>query len=97
MNNKALTRHIKPLKQEKKTLFIQNADVEQQHTSIKQQYTGIEQQRKLFFKLVKSSDINIVTCGNCGDIVLHKIKHEGDIHCPHCLFASERCDFPDFY
>jgi hypothetical protein len=90
MNNKVPTRHIKPLKQEKNKLFIQNAGVEQQHTSI-------EQQRKLFFKLVKSSDINIVTCGNCGDVVLHKIKHEGDIHCPHCLFASERCDFPDFY
>jgi hypothetical protein len=90
MNNKVPTRHINPLKQEKKTLFIQNAGVEQQHTNIKQQ-------RKLFFKLVKSSNINIVTCGNCGDVVLHKIKHEGDIHCPHCLFASERCDFPDFY
>lgn len=76
--------------QEKNKLFIQNADVEQQPT-------GIEQQRKLFLKLVKSSDINIVTCGNCGDIVLHKIKHGGDIHCPHCLFAGDRCDFPDFY
>ncbi len=90
MNNKVPTRHAKPLKQEKNTLFIQNAGVEQQPT-------GIKQQCKLFLKLVKSSNINIVTCGNCGDVVLHKIKHKGDIHCPHCLFASERCDFPDFY
>ena len=90
MNNKVPTRHTKSLKQDKKTLFIQNAGVEQQPT-------GIKQQRKLFLKLVKFSDINIVTCGNCGDIVLHKIKHKGDIHCPHCLFASDQCDFPDFY
>lgn len=76
--------------QENKTLSIQNAGIEQQPT-------GIEQQRKLFFKLVKSSNINIVTCGNCGDVVLHKIKHKFDIHCPHCLLASDRCDFPDFY
>ena len=69
--------------QDKKRLFIQNA--------------GIKQQRKLFLKLVKSSDINIVTCGNCGNIVLHKIKHKGNIHCPHCLLVSDRCDFPDLY
>ena len=38
--------------------------------------------------------INIVTCGNCGDVLLHKTS-EDTITCPHCEFKSEPCDFPD--
>ena len=58
---------------------------------------NVEEQRKLFFKLVESSDINIVTCGDCGLVVFHERTSKDDIHCPHCLFTGEPGDFPDFY
>jgi predicted RNA-binding Zn-ribbon protein involved in translation (DUF1610 family) len=43
--------------------------------------------------------INIVNCGNCGEILLHRttnIQDTEDIICPYCNFESEPCDFPDF-
>jgi hypothetical protein len=48
--------------------------------------------------------INIVNCGNCGSVLLHKIvplkmdrpAEDYDITCPYCDFTSEPCDFPDF-
>jgi exosome complex RNA-binding protein Csl4 len=38
--------------------------------------------------------INIVTCGDCGEVLLHKTSEE-TITCPHCSYTSEPCDFPD--
>lgn len=47
--------------------------------------------------------ICIVTCGQCGNVVLAK---DGDFvdddgyaghHCHHCNFKSDCCDFPDLY
>ena len=40
--------------------------------------------------------INIVNCGNCGEVLLHRITEDEDIQCPYCDFKSEPCDFPDF-
>jgi hypothetical protein len=40
--------------------------------------------------------INIVNCGDCGSVLLHKIDESEDIVCPYCGFTSEPCDFPDF-
>ena len=41
--------------------------------------------------------INIVNCGNCGEVLLHRITEDNeDIQCPYCDFKSEPCDFPDF-
>lgn len=40
--------------------------------------------------------INIVNCGDCGSVLLHKIDESEDIVCPYCDFTSEPCDFPDF-
>ena len=40
--------------------------------------------------------LNLVTCGNCGNIFFH----EADsfiIHCPYCGFVSDPCDFPDLF
>lgn len=39
---------------------------------------------------------NIVTCGNCGEILIHKEGIE-EIKCTHCGLLSEPCDFPDLY
>ncbi len=46
-------------------------------------------------KLVIDSGVNIVNCGVCGDVLLHKLNDE-EITCPYCSFTSEPCDFPDF-
>ena len=46
-------------------------------------------------EIINKSDINIVTCGNCGAVVLHRLTDE-EIKCPYCGFESEPCDFPDF-
>jgi rubrerythrin len=53
--------------------------------------------------IVNKTGINIVTCGNCGDVLLHNINDldsEGtsnDIVCPSCDYKSECCDFPDLF
>lgn len=48
--------------------------------------------------------INIVNCGNCGDVIFHRIVpmkidtpiEDYDITCPYCNFVDEPCNFPDF-
>lgn len=51
-------------------------------------------QLELYQEIVKSSGINIVTCGDCGSVVLHEVN-DLEITCPDCGFKSEPCDFPD--
>ena len=51
-------------------------------------------QNELQQEIINLTGINIVTCGNCGSVVLHYIDDEF-IQCPDCKFASEPCDFPD--
>jgi len=57
------------------------------------------EQVKLKEEIQKLTNINIVTCGNCGHVILHKMFAIGDkycdINCPYCNFISEICDFPD--
>lgn len=51
-------------------------------------------QLELQNEVVAKSGINIVTCGNCGSTLLHRIEVE-TLECPDCEFESELCDFPD--
>jgi len=44
----------------------------------------------------QKANINIVTCGECGDVLLHSTE-ASEIECPHCGFTSEPCDFPDLF
>lgn len=53
-----------------------------------------ENQLQLQREVVEKSGINIVTCGNCGSTILHRITDE-EIKCPDCGYESEPCDFPD--
>ena len=46
---------------------------------------------------MQSHKINLVTCGNCGSVLLHRIKDDGDIKCPFCGYESDPCDFPDYF
>ena len=41
-------------------------------------------------------ELNIVTCGNCGELFGHKLECE-ELTCPYCKFESEVCDFPDLF
>jgi bacterioferritin-associated ferredoxin len=62
------------------------------------------EQIDLVEELQSVAGINIVNCGNCGSVLLHKIipltmdtpLEDYDITCPYCDFQSEPCDFPDF-
>lgn len=55
---------------------------------------------------------NVVTCGNCGDVVLLEIKimktinpvfypvfkdFLEEVQCPHCKETMDYCDMPDLY
>jgi phage FluMu protein Com len=43
---------------------------------------------------------NVVTCGNCGDVVLlelNVVQRYLDVQCPHCKETMEYCDMPDLY
>jgi predicted RNA-binding Zn-ribbon protein involved in translation (DUF1610 family) len=54
----------------------------------------MDNQLELQKEIVAKSGINIVTCGNCGSTLLHRIEDE-NMKCPDCGFESEPCDFPD--
>jgi hypothetical protein len=65
---------------------------------VKQQFTtnyNMDTNQLELMKLVIDSGVNIVNCGVCGDVLLHKLNDE-EITCPYCSFTSEPCDFPDF-
>ncbi len=43
---------------------------------------------------------NVVTCGNCGDVILIDLFNEKkieEVQCPHCKETMEYCDMPDLY
>jgi hypothetical protein len=54
----------------------------------------MDNQLELQKEVVYLCGINIVTCGNCGSTLLHRIEVE-EMKCPDCGFESEPCDFPD--
>ena len=41
-------------------------------------------------------ELNIVNCGNCGNIFAHTLNVE-QLNCPYCDFKSDTCDFQDLY
>ena len=65
----------------------------------------ITEQIHLQEQVQRLANINIVNCGHCGSVLLHKIvvlsmdtpAEDYDITCPYCDFTSEPCDFPDFF
>ena len=46
-------------------------------------------------RIQRECNINIVTCGHCGNVMLHKIE-DTNLLCE-CGFESEPSDFPDLY
>ena len=45
---------------------------------------------------MQAKGFNVVTCGNCGTVILHRTPTE-QIKCYDCKFKSEPCDFPDLF
>ena len=54
------------------------------------------EQYDLAQEVIAKSGINIVTCGNCGSVNLHRVDAE-EISCVDCGFESEPCEFPDLF
>lgn len=40
--------------------------------------------------------INIVSCGDCGSVMLHRVGALV-LTCPYCAYSGDPCDFPDVY
>ena len=53
-------------------------------------------QYQLQQEIVDRARINVVTCGQCGDVFYHRLEEE-ELECPQCKFTSEPADFPDLY
>jgi hypothetical protein len=64
-------------------------------TTKKLNRTLVAEQVKLMNEVLSDAEVNIVNCGMCSSVLLHKTNAE-QITCPHCEYTSEPCDFPDF-
>lgn len=56
----------------------------------------MKNQYKLLQEVIKNTGINIVTCGDCGDVLLHRLDG-AEVVCPHCNFTSDECNFGDLF
>lgn len=56
--------------------------------------TLIKEQTLLQQEIQNKAGINIVTCGNCGTVILHRMNDK-EITCFDCKITSEPCDFPN--
>jgi len=55
-------------------------------------------QKELVAKIKRMTNINVVTCGDCGTILFHEMKRDiGELKCPDCGFNDDICHFPDLY
>lgn len=58
--------------------------------------TILNPQYQLFVEMVDKSNINMVTCGNCGTILLHR-RGDENITCFGCNHEMALSDCPDYY
>lgn len=58
----------------------------------------LKEQLELSQEIIDKAKINIVTCGNCSGILLHRTsKTIEELECPYCNFKSDICDYPDLF
>ena len=55
-----------------------------------------EEQLELMELIRSKSNINMVTCGNCGTLLLHERDAE-EIDCFGCKTKMDVCDCPDYW
>jgi len=53
-------------------------------------------QRKIFEDIQNKLDISIVTCGNCGAVILVGTDQE-EVQCHNCLNTLKSCDCPNLW
>lgn len=46
---------------------------------------------------MQGSGLNIVTCGNCGTVIIHKCDEREDIDCWGCGENMDKSDCPDYF
>lgn len=56
----------------------------------------VEKQIELSKRVIALANINIVTCGNCGEVLLHDIM-DNEIECAYCKHTLEISDCPDLF
>jgi predicted nucleic-acid-binding Zn-ribbon protein len=57
----------------------------------------VEEQIDIFFE-IQAAGFNIVTCGNCGTVLLHRMKTEDEgIQCFGCMEEMDYSDCPDLW
>ena len=54
----------------------------------------ILEQIALSQEIISKTNINIVTCGHCGTILLHRLS-EDKVTCGGCMSVMDTCDCPD--
>ncbi len=54
-------------------------------------------QLELAQEVLSKANINIVTCGNCGSVILHKTSEDGTISCYDCKSEMDLSDCPDLF
>ena len=55
-----------------------------------------KEQLRLAQEILQETDINIVTCGDCGSVMLHKVNVE-ELECGYCGLKDDISSFPDLY
>jgi len=55
-----------------------------------------EKQIELQNRVIALANINIVTCGHCGSVLLHELNDK-PIECASCKHELEQCDCPDLW
>lgn len=63
------------------------------HDSLLPRNSG-SSQLSLQKEIIEKAGINLVSCGSCGDIMLHRLPAD-ELHCPSCDHEGDICDFPD--
>jgi len=56
----------------------------------------VRKQIELQNRVIELANVNIVTCGNCGTVLLHE-RNDQLINCACCDAVLEQCDCPDLW
>lgn len=54
-------------------------------------------QIRLQERIQAQAKVNLVTCGNCGSILLHEINEEPAVKCFACMREMDTSDCPDYW
>ena len=56
----------------------------------------VRKQIELQNRVIELANVNIVTCGNCGSVLLHELSDK-PINCACCDSTLDQCDCPDLW